>query len=133
MQLINRMLVCLFNDRLKPLPCFVNFVNCLLIYLCFFFITYIYRALFVDKHDLTCKIGLTIVLTVCHRPTMLSINHLYQTLLHVLQVTLSFLLMLIFMTYNVWLCMMVVLGAGIGYFLFCWKKSVIVDVTEHCH
>ncbi|XP_034119144.1 high affinity copper uptake protein 1 isoform X2 [Drosophila albomicans] len=67
------------------------------------------------------------------QPTMLSINHLYQTLLHVLQVTLSFLLMLIFMTYNVWLCLMVVLGAGIGYFLFCWKKSVIVDVTEHCH
>ncbi|KAL7744168.1 hypothetical protein ACLKA6_009143 [Drosophila palustris] len=67
------------------------------------------------------------------QPTMLSINHLYQTLLHVLQVTLSFLLMLIFMTYNVWLCLMVVLGAGVGYFLFCWKKSVIVDVTEHCH
>ncbi|KAH8314031.1 hypothetical protein KR067_013541 [Drosophila pandora] len=68
-----------------------------------------------------------------HRPSMLSFNHLLQTLLHVLQVTLSFLLMLIFMTYNVWLCLMVVLGAGVGYFLFCWKKSVIVDVTEHCH
>ncbi|XP_043065783.1 high affinity copper uptake protein 1 isoform X1 [Drosophila bipectinata] len=66
-------------------------------------------------------------------PSMLSFNHLLQTLLHVLQVTLSFLLMLIFMTYNVWLCLMVVLGAGVGYFLFCWKKSVIVDVTEHCH
>ncbi|ALC49509.1 Ctr1A [Drosophila busckii] len=66
-------------------------------------------------------------------PSMLSISHLYQTLLHVLQVTLSFLLMLIFMTYNVWLCLMVVLGAGVGYFLFCWKKSVIMDVTEHCH
>ncbi|XP_068160000.1 high affinity copper uptake protein 1 isoform X1 [Drosophila tropicalis] len=66
-------------------------------------------------------------------PSMLSLNHLYQTLLHILQVTLSFLLMLIFMTYNVWLCLMVVLGAAIGYFLFCWKKSVIVDVTEHCH
>ncbi|KAH8420046.1 hypothetical protein KR009_005243, partial [Drosophila setifemur] len=66
-------------------------------------------------------------------PSMLSFNHMLQTLLHVLQVTLSFLLMLIFMTYNVWLCLMVVLGAGIGYFLFCWKKSVIVDVTEHCH
>ncbi|KAH8289243.1 hypothetical protein KR054_002084, partial [Drosophila jambulina] len=66
-------------------------------------------------------------------PSMLSVNHLLQTLLHVLQVTLSFLLMLIFMTYNVWLCLMVVLGAAVGYFLFCWKKSVIVDVTEHCH
>ncbi|XP_016972911.1 high affinity copper uptake protein 1 isoform X2 [Drosophila rhopaloa] len=67
------------------------------------------------------------------QPSMLSVNHLLQTLLHVIQVTLSFLLMLIFMTYNVWLCLMVVLGAAVGYFLFCWKKSVIVDVTEHCH
>ncbi|XP_020812153.1 high affinity copper uptake protein 1 isoform X2 [Drosophila serrata] len=67
------------------------------------------------------------------QPSMLSVTHLLQTLLHVLQVTLSFLLMLIFMTYNVWLCLMVVLGAAVGYFLFCWKKSVIVDVTEHCH
>ncbi|XP_016948483.1 high affinity copper uptake protein 1 isoform X2 [Drosophila biarmipes] len=67
------------------------------------------------------------------QPSMLSFNHVLQTLLHVLQVTLSFLLMLIFMTYNVWLCLMVVLGAAVGYFLFCWKKSVIVDVTEHCH
>lgn len=66
-------------------------------------------------------------------PTMLSLNHLYQTLLHAIQVTVSFMLMLIFMTYNVWLCIPVVLGAAVGYFLFCWKKSVIVDVTEHCH
>lgn len=66
-------------------------------------------------------------------PTMLSLMHLYQTLLHILQVTLSFLLMLIFMTYNTWLCLAVVLGAALGYFLFGWKKSVIVDVTEHCH
>lgn len=66
-------------------------------------------------------------------PSMLSWMHLYQTFLHIIQVTLSFLLMLIFMTYNVWLCLAVVLGAAVGYFLFCWKKSVIVDVTEHCH
>ncbi|KAM7346488.1 copper transporter 1A isoform 1-T2 [Cochliomyia hominivorax] len=66
-------------------------------------------------------------------PTMFSLNHIFQTFLHIVQVTVSFLLMLIFMTYNVWLCIAVVLGAGVGYFLFCWKKSVIVDVTEHCH
>lgn len=64
---------------------------------------------------------------------MLSAMHVYQTLLHILQVTVSFLLMLIFMTYNVWLCLAVVLGAAGGYFLFGWRKSVIVDVTEHCH
>lgn len=66
-------------------------------------------------------------------PSMFSLMHFYQTFLHLIQVTLSFLLMLIFMTFNVWLCLAVVLGAGVGYFLFCWKKSVIVDVTEHCH
>lgn len=68
-----------------------------------------------------------------YRPTMLSKMHIYQTVLHILQVTISFLLMLIFMTYNVWLCLAVVIGAAGGYFMFGWKKSVIVDVTEHCH
>jgi len=37
------------------------------------------------------------------------------------------------MTYNVWLCLAVLFGATLGYFLFGWKKSVVVDVTEHCH
>uniref|UniRef100_A0A8D8UTW2 Copper transport protein n=1 Tax=Cacopsylla melanoneura TaxID=428564 RepID=A0A8D8UTW2_9HEMI len=64
---------------------------------------------------------------------MMSMPHFIQTLLHVLQVTMSFLLMLVFMTYNVALCIAVVAGAACGYFLFGWKKSVMVDVTEHCH
>lgn len=67
------------------------------------------------------------------QPTMMSWMHFFQTLLHIIQITLSYFLMLIFMTYNVWLCLAVVLGAAVGYFLFGWKKSVIVDVTEHCH
>ncbi|XP_018359730.1 PREDICTED: high affinity copper uptake protein 1 isoform X2 [Trachymyrmex cornetzi] len=67
------------------------------------------------------------------QPTMMSWMHLFQTFLHIIQIVLSYFLMLIFMTYNVWLCCAVILGAAIGYFLFGWKKSVIVDVTEHCH
>lgn len=67
------------------------------------------------------------------RPTIFSMMHLYQSFLHLVQVTLSLMLMLIFMTYNVWLCLAVVFGAMVGYFLFGWKKSVVVDVTEHCH
>uniref|UniRef100_A0A1B6IF45 Copper transport protein n=1 Tax=Homalodisca liturata TaxID=320908 RepID=A0A1B6IF45_9HEMI len=72
---------------------------------------------------------------VIHRqpPTMLSANHAFQTLLHIIQIVVSYFLMLIFMTYNVWLCVAVALGAATGYFLFGWKKSVIIDVTEHCH
>ncbi|XP_049955508.1 high affinity copper uptake protein 1-like isoform X1 [Schistocerca serialis cubense] len=64
---------------------------------------------------------------------MFSSMHFFQTFLHIVQVVLSYFLMLIFMTYNVWLCLGVVIGAALGYFLFGWKKSVIVDVTEHCH
>ncbi|KAF7286773.1 copper transporter 1A isoform X2 [Rhynchophorus ferrugineus] len=73
------------------------------------------------------------ILPIPNRPTMLSGIHFFQTFLHIVQMVLSYFLMLIFMTYNVWLCIAVVLGAGVGYFLFGWKKSVIVDVTEHCH
>ncbi|XP_030371155.1 probable low affinity copper uptake protein 2 [Scaptodrosophila lebanonensis] len=56
--------------------------------------------------------------------------HLYQTFLHMLQVTISFLLMLVFMTFNVWLCLAVVLGAGVGYFMFGHRT---LSLQEHCN
>ncbi|XP_002073524.3 histidine-rich glycoprotein [Drosophila willistoni] len=56
--------------------------------------------------------------------------HLFQTFLHMLQVFVSFLLMLVFMTYNVWLCMAVVLGAGFGYFIFFAYSDKFYD---HCN
>jgi copper transporter 1 len=67
------------------------------------------------------------------RNVICSGHHLLQTFLHMLQVTLSYFLMLVFMTYNGWLCISVILGAGVGFFLFGWKKAMVVDVTEHCH
>ncbi|XP_078324935.1 high affinity copper uptake protein 1-like isoform X3 [Crassostrea virginica] len=67
------------------------------------------------------------------RVTMISGSHLTQTVLHVVQVFVSYCLMLVFMTYNVWLCLAVILGAGAGYFFFGWKRAVVVDVNEHCH
>ncbi|GBP59011.1 High affinity copper uptake protein 1 [Eumeta japonica] len=66
------------------------------------------------------------------RYSMWSQEHVIQTLLHILQATASYLLMLVFMTYNVWLCAGLVLGLGLGYFLFGWKKHTVVDVAEHC-
>ncbi|KAL4646521.1 high affinity copper uptake protein 1 [Arapaima gigas] len=64
---------------------------------------------------------------------MLSRPHLLQTVLHVVQVVISYFLMLVFMTYNGYLCMAVAAGAGVGYFLFSWKRPVVVDINEHCH
>ncbi|XP_022239316.1 high affinity copper uptake protein 1-like isoform X2 [Limulus polyphemus] len=67
------------------------------------------------------------------RNKMMSFPHLIQTLLHVVQFVISYFLMLMFMTYNVWVCIAIALGAGAGFFLFGWKKATVVDVTEHCH
>lgn len=64
---------------------------------------------------------------------MFSCPHFFQTGLHMLQFFISYLLMLVFMTYNVYLCISVLIGAGVGYFLFGWYKSTAVDITEHCH
>ncbi|KAI2664248.1 High affinity copper uptake protein 1 [Labeo rohita] len=64
---------------------------------------------------------------------MLSLAHFLQTFLHIIQVVVSYFLMLVFMTYNGYLCIAVAAGAGFGYFLFSWKKAVVVDITEHCH
>ncbi|KAK7094869.1 high affinity copper uptake protein 1-like [Littorina saxatilis] len=64
---------------------------------------------------------------------MLSGSHGLQTILHMVQVFVSYCLMLVFMTYNAWLCLSIVLGAGVGYFLFGWRRAMVVDLNEHCH
>ncbi|XP_078488997.1 high affinity copper uptake protein 1-like [Ciona intestinalis] len=67
------------------------------------------------------------------RQRIFSTPHFIQTLLHLIQVTVSYALMLIFMTYNAYLAIAIIIGAGLGYFLFGWKKAIIVDMNEHCH
>ncbi|XP_076436670.1 high affinity copper uptake protein 1-like isoform X2 [Babylonia areolata] len=63
---------------------------------------------------------------------MCSTGHLLQTALHGLQLVISYCLMLVFMTYNVYLCLSLVAGATLGYFLVGWKRSMVVDQTQHC-
>ncbi|MBN3275080.1 COPT2 protein, partial [Polyodon spathula] len=43
--------------------------------------------------------------------------HVLQTVIHVVQVVLSYMLMLCIMSYNVWIFLGVVVGSGIGYFV----------------
>ncbi|GFO20063.1 high affinity copper uptake protein 1 [Plakobranchus ocellatus] len=50
--------------------------------------------------------------------TLSSGRHLVLTCLHMLQVIFSYCLMLVFMTFNLWLCLALVLGMGVGYFTF---------------
>jgi len=67
------------------------------------------------------------------KTSMTSAPHYIQTALHALQLVISYFLMLIVMTFNVWLFISVVLGCTVGYFLFGWKRGFLVDITEHCH
>ena len=67
------------------------------------------------------------------RPRLLSPYHLVQTLLHILQMGISYLLMLIAMTFNIYLFLAVILGAGLGHFLFGWRRTRVIDHNEHCH
>ena len=64
---------------------------------------------------------------------MTSASHYIQTILHLVQLVISYFLMLIVMTYNVWLFISVILGCTCGYFFFGWKRGLLVDITEHCH
>uniref|UniRef100_UPI00398F3923 protein SLC31A2 isoform X2 n=1 Tax=Pristiophorus japonicus TaxID=55135 RepID=UPI00398F3923 len=43
--------------------------------------------------------------------------HIFQSILHIIQIVISYLLMLCAMTYNVWVFLSIIVGAGIGYFL----------------
>lgn len=62
---------------------------------------------------------------------MFSSVHLAQTALHGLQLLIGYILMLIFMTYNVYLCAAVIIGATLGYWLFSADKSNSEN-TECC-
>jgi len=67
------------------------------------------------------------------RVRLLSMGHIIQSLLHIVQMTLSYFLMFIAMTFNSYLFVAIVLGAGLGHFLFAWRRSSIIDHNEHCH
>jgi len=65
---------------------------------------------------------------------MFNWGHLLGTILHLVQMSLAYILMLIVMTFNTWLCLAVVLGSTLGYFLIGWKRPAgAIDVSDHCH
>ncbi|XP_052220775.1 high affinity copper uptake protein 1-like isoform X19 [Dreissena polymorpha] len=61
--------------------------------------------------------------TVSVRSQMLQAPHAFQSLLVLIQTFISYCVMMIFMNYNAWLCLAVVLGSGAGYFLFNWRRA----------
>ncbi|ULT79700.1 hypothetical protein L3Y34_010342 [Caenorhabditis briggsae] len=58
-------------------------------------------------------------------PGCFSLVRIVQALVYMVQMALAFALMLVVMTYNVWLILAIVLGAGIGHWMFPSKPSVV--------
>ena len=63
---------------------------------------------------------------------MCSGHHILQAVLHTIQAVYSYMLMLVFMTFNLWLCLSVALGFGLGYLFFRVNESSSDDSNEHC-
>jgi len=57
---------------------------------------------------------------------------LFKSFLHMVQLGLSYLLMLVSMTYNVGYFLSIIVGAGIGYFLFARVRMVKTEVASCC-
>lgn len=66
---------------------------------------------------------------------MFSVAHFTSTLLYMLQVIFAYLLMLAFMLFNVWICLAILFGAGVGHFLLAQKAIALQDSAneDYCH
>lgn len=62
---------------------------------------------------------------------LLSAHNFLDSLIHMIQVTIGYLLMLAIMTFNIWILTSVILGEGIGYFIFGWiRRSPGSDANQ---
>lgn len=59
--------------------------------------------------------------------------HILLSILQAVQTTLGMFLMLVYMTFNVYLAVAVSLGSGVGYWLFAWnRKTTDQFEADHC-
>ena len=79
------------------------------------------------QHTTSLQITDLTMLIFC-RITVCSWHHWSQTVLHIVHVALGYLLMLVVMTYQVYLGISVIIGAGLGYFFF---AGFISDTDHH--
>ncbi|EGT38868.1 hypothetical protein CAEBREN_13888 [Caenorhabditis brenneri] len=74
-------------------------------------------SVFIDDVNRQTKYG-GIVVPSQYRNTQFRSNHVVQTIYHFWQTLLAFLLMNIYMTFNVYICLSLCLGLAIGHFFF---------------
>lgn len=88
-----------------------------------------YREILAQRETRSCAQGVQRTL----RNAMTDKLHIVQTLLHLIQVSVSYILMLIVMLFNLWLCLAIVTGAAVGYYFFGWIRQSKKDPNECCN
>lgn len=87
-----------------------------------------------ERYTLTVnKFHFSLIFSFQKRIVWLNIHHIIQAFFHIIQAFLGFIIMLIFMTFNVWLCLSILIGAGFGYLVFASKRLNPVDTFSVCH
>jgi solute carrier family 31 (copper transporter), member 1 len=76
--------------------------------------------------------GSTTMVGLSTREQIFNFMHGSQTLLHGIQVFVSYVLMLIVMLCNNGLIIIIVLGAALGYFVFGWMRKVPCQDSNEC-
>ncbi len=93
--------------------------------------------MFLANNDLLVCIVTICVMCVSFKYYSISVSmHLVQSVLHVVQVGYAYILMLIVMSFNAWLFLAVIFGAGVGYLLFAKSRHLMGNFreqNEHCH
>ncbi|CAL8079409.1 unnamed protein product [Calicophoron daubneyi] len=64
--------------------------------------------------------------------SMFSGSHILQAFLHLIQVFVSYMLMLMVMAYNAYVILAVCLGLALGYFLFSVQRPVVTNRRDCC-
>lgn len=65
-------------------------------------------------------------------------DHIALSVTYTIQQLISLVIMLVFMTFNLYLCMSIVFAHGLGYYLFAWQRMVLIQgatfsETGGCH
>jgi copper transporter 1 len=57
-------------------------------------------------------------------------NHILLSIGYTIQQFISLFLMLVFMTFNLYLCLTIAIGHGLGYYLFSWKRLIYGSIGK---
>jgi len=73
-----------------------------------------------------------------YKQGLMSKTHILLSISYIFQQFISLCLMLVFMTFNMYLCLTVTVAGGIGYYLFAWQRVVLssqinLQTSADCH